>query len=56
MIQPFHTVETMGLSKVPNHNKCINIIIKPTSVNIQRNEVYMVPGYDFLRAGSRQMV
>ena len=55
MIQPFHTVETMGLSKVPNHDKCINIIIELTPVDSQGNEVYTVLGYDFLRVGSRQM-
>ena len=55
MIQPFHATDTMGLSKVPNHDKCINIIIKLTPVDSQRNEVYMMPGYGLLRAWSRQM-
>ena len=55
MIQPFHAVEATGVSKVPNHYKCVNIIIKLTLVDSQGNEVYMVPGYDFLRAGSRGM-
>ena len=40
MIQLFHTVETLGLRKVPSHNKCVNIIIEPTPVNSQGNEVY----------------
>ena len=48
----FDTVETMGISKVPNHEKCINIIIEPSPVERQGNQVYTVPDYDFLRAGS----
>ena len=51
-IKPFDTVKTMGISKVPNHEKCI-IIIEPSPVDRQGNEVYMVPGYDFLRVGSK---
>ena len=43
----------MGISKVPNHEKYINIIIEPSPVDRQGNEVYTVPGYDFLRAGSK---
>ena len=54
-IQPFHTVETTGLSKVPNHDKHIYIIVKPTPVNSQWNEVYMMWGYVFMRVGSRWM-
>ena len=45
----------MGISKVLNHEKHINIIIEPSPVNRQGNEIYTVPGYDFLRAESRQM-
>ena len=54
-IKPFDTVETMGIIKVLNHEKGVNIIIEPSPVERQGNEVYTVPGYDFLRAGSKQM-
>ena len=47
------TVKTTGINKVPNHEKYINIIIEPSPVDRQGNEVYTVPGYDFLRAGSK---
>ena len=49
-IKTFDTVKTMGISKVPNHEKYINIIIEPSSVDRQGNRVYTVPGYYFLRA------
>ena len=52
-IKPFDTIKTMGISKVPNHEKCIDIIIEPSPVDRQGNEVYTVPGYDSLIAGYR---
>ena len=52
-IQPFDTVKSMGLSKICNHEKHINIIFEPSPVERQGNEVNIVPGYEFLIAGSR---
>ena len=54
-IKPLETIETTGISKVPNHEKCVNIIIKPLPVDRPGNLVYTVPGYNFLKAGSKWM-
>ena len=54
-IKPFDTFEITGICKVSNHEKCINIIIEPSPVDRQGNEVYTVSGYDFLGVGSKQM-
>ena len=52
-IIPFETIKTIGISKVLNHEKHINVIIEPSPVDRQGNEVYTVQGYGFLRAGSK---
>ena len=52
-IKPFETIKTMGNSKVPNHEKCINVITEPSPIGKQGNLVYAVPGYGFLRPGSK---
>ena len=54
-IKPLETIETTGISKVPNHEKCVNVIIEPSPVDWQGNEIYTVPGYNFLKAGSKQV-
>ena len=38
-IKPFETAKTMEISKVPNHEKIVNIIIEPSPFNRQGNEV-----------------
>ena len=43
----------MGISKVPNHEKCVNVIIEPSPVDWQGSGIYTVPGYNFLKAGSK---
>ena len=52
-IRPLKTIETMGICKVPNHEKCANVIIEPSLVDWLGNEIYTVPGYNFLKAGSK---
>ena len=52
-IKPLGTIENTGISKVPNHEKCANVIIEPLPVDQQGNEVYTVPGYNFLKASSK---
>ena len=52
-IKPFETIKTNRINKVPNHEKCIIVIIEPSPDDRQGNEVYTVSGYDFLRAGSK---
>ena len=47
------TIETTGISKVPNHEKIINVITGPFPVDRQGNEIYTVPGYNFLKSGSQ---
>ena len=54
-IRPLETIETTGISKVPNHEKCVNAIIEPSPVDWQGNEVYTVPGYNILKVGSKQV-
>ena len=53
--KPLETIETMRISKVPNHEKCIRVINEPSPVDRQGNEIYTVPGYTFLKAGSKQV-
>ena len=53
IIKPFEMIKTMGMSKVPNHEKHISVIIEPSHGDRQGNEVYKVPGYDILRAESK---
>ena len=43
------------ISKVPNHEKCVNVIIEPSPVDRQGNELYTVPAYNFQKAGSKWM-
>ena len=52
-IKPLKTIETTGISKVPNHEKHVSVIIEPSPVDQQGNEIYTVPGYNFLKAGSK---
>ena len=52
-IRPLETIETIGISKVPNHGKYVSVIIEPSPVDWQGNEIYTVPGYYFLKAGSK---
>ena len=52
-IRPLETVETTGISKVPNHEKHVSVITEPSLVDQQGNEIYTVPGYNFLKAGSK---
>ena len=52
-IRPLETIETMGISKVPNYEKHVNVIIKPSPVDWQGNEIYTVSGYNFLKASSK---
>ena len=47
-IKPLETIETTGISKVPNHEKHVNVIIEPSPVDQQGNEIYTVPGYNVL--------
>ena len=54
-IIPLETIETTGISKVPNHEKCVNVIIGPSLVDWQGNEICTIPGYNFLKAGSKQV-
>ena len=54
-INPLETIKTTGISKVPNHKKHANIIIEPSPVYRQGKEVYTIPGYTFLKAGSKWM-
>ena len=53
IIKPLETIETMGISKVPNHEKYVNVIIELSSVVRQGNEAYTVLGFNFLKAGSK---
>ena len=46
-IKPFETIKTIGISKIPNHEKCINVVIELSPVDRQGNEVNTVPSYDF---------
>ena len=34
-IKPLETIELTGISKVPNHEICVNVIIKPSPVDRQ---------------------
>ena len=43
-IKPLETIETIGISKVLNNEKHVNVIIEPSPVDKQGNEVYTVPG------------
>ena len=52
-IKPLETIETTGISKVPNDEKHVNVITEPLLVDQQGNEVYTVPGYDFPKSGSK---
>ena len=52
-IRPSETIETTGISKVPNHEKCVNVITEPSPVDCQGNEIYKVPDYNLLKAGSK---
>ena len=52
-IRPLETIETRWISKVPNHEKHVNVIIEPSPVDQQGNEIYTVPVYNFLKAGSK---
>ena len=54
-IRSLETIETTGISKVPNHEKHINVIMEPSPVDWQGSEMYTVPGYNFLKAGSKQV-
>ena len=54
-IKPLETIETTGISQVPNHEKCVSVIIEPSPVNWQGNEIYKIPGYNFLKVGSKQV-
>ena len=54
-IKPLESIETTGISKFPNHEKCVNVITETLPVEKQGNEVYSVPGYTFLKAGSKQV-
>ena len=50
IIKPLETTETTGISKVPNHEKHVNVITEPLPVDWQENEVYTVPDYDFTKS------
>ena len=52
-IRPLETIETTGISKIPNHEKCVNVIIEPSPTDLQGNEIYTIPGYNFLNTGSK---
>ena len=52
-IKQYETIETTGINKVPNHEKHIYVITEASPVERQENEVYTIPAYDFLKAGSK---
>ena len=52
-IRPLETIETMGISKVPNHDRHVNVIIELSPVDQWGNEIYTLSGYNFLKAGSK---
>ena len=52
-IKPLETIKTTGISKVPNHEKHVNVITETLPVDWQGNKVYAVPSYNFLKAGSK---
>ena len=54
-IRLLETIEATGISKVPNHEKRVNIIIEPSPVDWQGNEIYTIPGYNVLKAGSMRV-
>ena len=54
-IRPLETIETTLISKVPNHEKHINVIIEPSPIDWQGNEIYTVPGYNFCKPGCKWM-